>query len=87
MKIKKGFILKKMGKDHMVVPVGIGAKELNGIIQLNESGAFLWKEMKKDISEEELITKMCERYNGLDREQARTDLRDFVTKVNFAVEQ
>ena len=41
MKIKKGFVLRKVGGESVVVPVGEMSKQFHGMINLNETGAFL----------------------------------------------
>ena len=43
MKIKKGFVLRVVGGEHVVVPVGEMSKQFHGMINLNETGAFLWR--------------------------------------------
>lgn len=75
MKIKEGFMLRKVGDRTVVVAVGKAAEEFNGLITLNESGAFLWEELSKGISYDDLLKKMLETYDvtemtaraGLDR--------------------
>ena len=42
-KIKKGFVVRKVGGENIVVPVGETSKTFHGMIKLNESGGFLWK--------------------------------------------
>ena len=56
MKIKDGFMLRKVGGQNVVVAVGKASLEFNGIIRLNETGKFLWEQLKADITEEQLIT-------------------------------
>lgn len=75
MKTKEGFMLRSVGGRHVVVAVGKAAEEFNGLITLNESGAFLWEELSKGISYDDLLKKMLEEYDvtemtarsGLDR--------------------
>ena len=43
MKIKNGFVVRKVGGESVVVPVGEMSKEFHGMINLNETGAFLWE--------------------------------------------
>ena len=50
MKAKKGFILRRLGQEYMVVPIGEASKNLNGMIRMNETGAFLWKELENGIT-------------------------------------
>ena len=50
MKTKAGFMLRSVGGRHVVVAVGKASEEFNGLITLNDSGAFLWEELSKGIS-------------------------------------
>lgn len=74
MKTKQGFMLREVGGRNIVVAVGEAAEKFNGLITLNESGAFLWKELQNGCTYEELLQKMLEEYevtemtarNGID---------------------
>lgn len=87
MKAKKGFILRRLGQEYMVVPIGEASKNLNGMIRMNETGAFLWKELENGITEEELIGKMLERFEELDEETAHKDLREYLETMEIALER
>ena len=86
MKAKKGFILRRLGQEYMVVPIGEASKNLNGMIRMNETGAFLWKELENGITEEELVGKMLERFEDLDEETAHKDLREYLETMEIALE-
>ena len=45
MKIKDGFIVNKVGTQYVVVPVGQASMERHCMSRLNETGAFLWKQL------------------------------------------
>ena len=86
MKIKEGFIIKKLGIGYVVVTVGDASKDFNGLIRLNETGAFLWKTIQDGTdSREKLIQAMIDRYEDLNQETAEKDLDEFIGKVAFAV--
>ena len=87
MRTKKGFLLRKMSDEYMVIAVGAAGKQFDGVIQLNEAGAFLWKELEQEIDEEALVRKMTERYHGLDAQTARADLEEFLTSIAVAIER
>ena len=88
MKIKEGFIIKKLGIGYIVVTVGDASKNFNGVIRLNESGAFLWQSIQDGAdSREKLIQAMLDRYEDLDQETAKNDLDEFLGRVAFAVEE
>ena len=77
MKIKEGFILRTVAKENVVVAVGKASVLLNGIIKLNNTGAFLWNMLKDDAEKEELIGKLQEKY-GIDQATAQKDVEAFL---------
>ena len=79
MKIKDGFILREVAGSYLVVAVGSAVKDFNGMINLNESGAFLWKMLEKGSTEEEMVDALVKEYN-IDKSIAETDVKAFVTK-------
>ena len=85
MKIKKGFVLRVVGGEHVVVPVGEMSKTFHGLINLNETGAFLWRFFSEEHTIEEAIDALCAEYEA-DREQVTADVHRFVdvlTRNNF----
>ena len=83
MKIKSDFMLREVAGYYVVVPVGSGALDFNGVINLNESGATLWKAMEKDVTEEELVAALTFEYE-VDGERAKADVTAFVNKMKEA---
>ena len=83
MKIKSDFMLREVAGYYVVVPVGNGAIDFNGVINLNESGATLWKAMENDITEEGLVTALTAEYD-VDAERAKSDVVAFVKKMKDA---
>lgn len=80
MKIKSGFIMRKINDVNVVVPVGAAAEGFSAMITLNGSGAFLWGLLEKDVTEEQLLSAMLERYD-IDEATARRDIDVFLTKA------
>ena len=62
MKIKDGFVIRKIANQYMAVPVGARAKELHGMIGLNETAAFLWELLKEERTEEALAALLYDEY-------------------------
>ena len=67
----------------MVVPVNKMTLDFNGIINLNETGAFLFELLQKGAERDELVDKMLEEYD-VDREKAEADIDVFIQKVRDA---
>ena len=80
MKIEKEFILREIAGDYVIVPTGKPALEFNGLITLNELGAFIWKKLQQDVTEDELIQVILEEYE-VDEETARNDVEEFLNKL------
>ena len=86
MKIKKGFIIRKVGDENIVVPVGEASKNFHGMVKLNESGAFLWKFFTENHTEEEAVDALLSEYD-VEKDVAARDEKGFVevlTKNSFA---
>lgn len=77
MKIKSGFVLREVGGDSVVVPVGERSKTFHGMINLNETGAFIWQFFTAEHTQAECIDALCERYL-VSREQAEHDVNKFL---------
>lgn len=86
MKIKKGFVLRVVGGEHVVVPVGEMSKQFHGMINLNETGAFLWRFFSEEHSLEEGVAALCSEY-AVEEERASADVQrffDVLTANHFA---
>lgn len=83
MKIKNDFILRKVADSYVVVPVGKMTLNFNGIINLNETGAFLFGELQKGADREELIQKLLAEYD-VTPEKAANDIDIFIQKAKDA---
>ena len=80
MKIKKGFVLRVVGGESIVVPVGELSKTFHGMITLNETGAFLWKFFTEEHNEEEAVKALCDEYE-VEEAVAKEDVHRFVTTI------
>lgn len=83
MKIKEGYILKEVAGNFIVVAVGEAALDFNGVITLNETGAFLWDKMDSDITEQGLVDIMMSEYD-IDENTAKADVLAFTQKLKEA---
>ncbi len=80
MKIKEGFILREVADSQIVVPVGAASENFNGMVTLNSTGAFIWKQLQTDTDEETVINALLETYE-IEEEQAKKDVRLFLAKM------
>ena len=80
MKIKKGFVLRVVGGEHVVVPVGAMSKVFHGMINLNETGAFMWKFFSEDHTLEEGVAALRAEYE-VEEERATADVQKFMNAI------
>lgn len=83
MKIKDGFMLRKVGGQSVVVATGDASKSFNGIIKLNETGALMWNTLAAGCDEEGLLQTVLDEYN-IDENTAKADISAFIEKLKGA---
>lgn len=80
MRMKDGFVLRKIANQYMAVPVGTRAKELHGMIGLNETGAFIWERLSRNLPQEAIVKELCEEYD-IEESAAMTSVQRFCQKL------
>ena len=75
MRIKKGFVLRNVYDQSVIVGEGLEAQNFGKMIPLNESAAMLWKQAQQlgDFNVEQLATRLCEEYE-VTMDEARQDV-------------
>ena len=63
MKIKEGFVLRKMPGVNLVMPIGENAKTYTQSIMLNDTGAFIFEKLSKGDSMDEIAKALTEKYD------------------------
>ena len=64
MKLKYRFVLREVSGQSVAVAVGMDHSSFNGMVKLNRTGAFLMELLnEKDMSREELLEALLERYD------------------------
>ncbi|MCQ2505745.1 MAG: PqqD family protein [Lachnospiraceae bacterium] len=63
MKIKEGFVLRKMPGMNMVMPIGENIKTYKGSVMLNETSAFIYEKLVEGKSKEEAAKALTEEYD------------------------
>ena len=83
MKIKEGFILRKVGSQYVAAATGKASESFNGMLRLNESGAFAFRLLQEGITEEELVRRIVGEYD-VSEEAARRDAERFLAALGEA---
>jgi hypothetical protein len=77
MKIKKGFVMREVGGENVVVPTGKACAEFKGMIRLNGTAAFAWAFFKDEHTIEEAVAALIAAYD-VDEATATKDIQKFV---------
>lgn len=77
MKLKEGFLLRQVGDNHIVVPVGAQVMDFRCIITLNETGALMWEKLKNDCTQADLVATLLDEYD-VTEEIATSDVAAFI---------
>lgn len=77
MKIKDGFMLRQFGENYIVVAVGDDAEDFNKLITLNTVGAFIYNLMENDVTYEEIVSAVLDKYEA-DRQTVENDINKFL---------
>lgn len=80
MKIKTNFALRQVADTWCVLPLAEETLNLNGMLTLNEVGAFLWSALEKGCTEDELAEMLVAEYD-VERGQALADIKEFLEKL------
>lgn len=83
MRIKKGFVLREIAGQTMVIATGEASKSFHGMVTLNDTGRDIWLGLQDGLSENEIVDKLTSDYD-ISREQAAIDVKNLISKMNDA---
>ena len=80
MKMKDGFLLREVAGQTVVLPIG-SDMDLNLMITLNDTGAFLWEKLQEEIDEAGLVAALLAEYD-VDEATAKQAVADCTAKLS-----
>ena len=80
MKIIKEFILREIAGEIILVPTGETTQQFNGLITLSDTARFIWENIERADSFEDLVKMMLEEYE-IDEETAKRDAYNFIDQL------
>lgn len=83
MKIRKGFVLREVAGNTIVISVGTARDIFQGMIQLNETGKEIWKGIEEGLTVERIAQRLEEVYE-VDLEEARQDTEEVIGQLEKA---
>ena len=81
MKIKKGFVLRQVCGENVIVGEGLEAINFGKLLSLNETAAWLWQQAAEmgDVTIDSLVAKLLEEYD-VTEDVARNDVSNIVNE-------
>lgn len=81
MKIKKGFVLRQVCGENVIVGEGLEAINFGKLLALNETAAWLWQQAATmgEFTVDSLVIRLCEEYE-VTEETARQDVQNIVNE-------
>jgi len=80
MKLKSNFLLRQVADSWIVVALGDAMVDFNGVLNLNESGALLWRALENGGDRETLAEALMSEYE-VGRERALASVDRFLCKL------
>ncbi|MBQ8989434.1 MAG: PqqD family protein [Prevotella sp.] len=81
MRLKKGFVLREVCGERVIMGEGLGAVDFGRLLCLNETAAWLWQQAQEagDFTVGMLAERLSETYD-VSIEEARKDVADIVAE-------
>ena len=79
LKLKEGFVMRKVAGETVVLPTGDDLN-LNMMINLNSTGAFLWEKLVEGADDNGLVAALLDTYD-VDEPRARQSVVSFVSRL------
>lgn len=80
MKFKQECVLREVAGEHIVIPVVGLENQFKGIMTLNETAVFIWKQIEKEKEKEEIVAALLEEYD-VEKEQAVRNVDNFCEQL------
>lgn len=80
MKIREGFLLRKVGESFVVIPVGESSVDFSNVITLNGTGAFIWECLEQAKPRTEIIAALMKEY-AVEKDIAERDVDIFIDRL------
>ena len=84
MNTKKGYRLRQLGKEYILVAEGLEVMDVNKMISMNETAAFLWEAVEGKTFDTEALAKLLVDEYGISMEVAEKDVTALLQTWNKA---
>ena len=80
MPINNNFILKELAGEYMIIPLSSSNVNISKILNINETGAFIFKCLENNDDVTTIISKMKNEYD-IEEELLKNDVLEFIEKL------
>ena len=74
MKIKEGYVIRKVMGNNVVIATGEASRNFHGMIKLNDNAREIWEYISEGLCEDEICARMTGKYE-IDVETVKSDVR------------
>lgn len=84
MKIADGYMLKEIAGNFVVIPIGQNIVDYKSMLHLNETGAFIWKQIDEGSDYTKIVDALMKEYEATEEERTiiTSDLDEFILQMN-----
>ena len=79
-KARSGYVVREIAGEYLLIPVKMQEGAGSQVAVLNDTGKFLWEQLTVECTEEELTKAVIEEYQ-VTKEEAQTDIQEFLQKL------
>ena len=80
MKLKYDFAVQEVADGFVAVAVGDDAPKFSGLVRMNKTSAFIFEQLKGDVTMDELVRRMAQKYEA-DEGTLRESAEAFTSKL------
>lgn len=80
MKLRDGYLMKKIADEYVLVPFGTRAEEVNKLLNLSETAAFIYMHIPEVADAEEMALLVSSEY-GVDLAEVRADVKEVLASM------
>ncbi|MCC8081539.1 MAG: PqqD family protein [Lachnospiraceae bacterium] len=87
MKIKEGFVIRKVAGKYVAVATGKASREFHGMVKLNETGRTIWEGIADGKTVEEIVNILAEKSGAKteeDRAYIANDVKSMIKEMTDA---
>lgn len=77
MRRSEDYLLRTIAGETILIPTGAAARQLSGLVTLNELGAFIWQQLADDCTLDTIAARITAEYD-VDDATARADAENFL---------